>query len=189
MTKFQFGYLVIALAICFYAKSAQSQEPKFILGVELGQSSVNIDTNKIQTDVDFDDNGFAGSYFVGYRWANHFVNEVNLTLASNNFIFRGFDFYETKELKLLFGYSFQLADSLRIVPMAGMSRWELNSREGLIFNPGPEQNFKFEGTDLTYKLTMEYLINDSFALSLSYARTHLVLGTTELSLLGLKFEF
>jgi len=189
MKNFRFVSLVIALSTSFLVNGAGSQESKFVLGIALGSSSVNIDQNKIQTDVDFDDDGFGATYLVAYRWGNNLVAEANLSHATNNFLFEGFDFYKTTELKLMLGYSFQLAQYLRIVPMLGVSKWDLDSQEGLVFNSGPEQRVEFDGTDLTYKLSLELPINDSFSLSLSYAKSHLDLGTSELSLVGLKFEF
>lgn len=192
MKALKYSGLAIILATSFVANG---QESRVILGIELGSSSLDLDPDiTIGSDVPsleekIDNNGIGVTYLVGYRWENNLVVETNLSFASNNFLFEGTDFYETTEGKLMLGYSFQLAKHLRIVPLIGVSRWEVDLQEGLIFNPGPEQRDEFDGTDLTYKFSLEFPFNNGFALSLSYSNTNIDIGTAEMTQLGFKYEF
>ena len=181
-------YLSLALLLTT-SFITSGKESNIILGVGLGSSSVKIDSDVAITDSEFDDEGIGFTYLAGYRWENNAVAEANLSYASNNFFFEGLDYYETTQVKVMFGYSFDIAKHLRIVPKIGLSRWKLDSQEGAILNSGPEEKIKLDGTDLTYKLSIDVPLNHLVVLSLSYARSELDIGTTTMTQFGVQFEF
>jgi len=168
---------------------ANAQEAEFILGLDLGRNSINIDQEFAIIDTEFDSDGYSLGYVLGYRWENNLVAEANIAYASNDSFFRAFDYYETSEIKLMLGYSFEIAEHLRIVPMLGFSRWELETKEGRLFNPGPEEQKEFDGTDLTYKVRMDFPVGQLVVLSLSYAKSELDASEIAITQFGIKFEF
>ena len=168
---------------------SSAKESSIILGGAIGSSSVKIDSDIVVTDNEFDDEGLGVTYIAGYRWGNNVIAEANLSYASNNFFFEGLDYYETTQVNFMLGYSFDIAKHLRIVPKIGLSRWALDTQEGSILNSGTEERIKLNGTDLTYKLSIDVPLSHWVALSLSYAVSQLDIGTTTMSQFGVQFEF
>lgn len=179
------SWLIIGTSIF----STQAQDAEVILGLELGTSSISVEPEFKPQDVDIDYDGYVFGYIFGYRFENDLVFEGNISYSSNDSFFRSFDNYELTESKALLGYSFEIKDNFRIVPMIGFSRWELETREGAFLNSGPEEELRFDGTDLTYKVRLDFPVGQLVVLSLSYANTNVDFGRNELTQLGIKFEF
>lgn len=180
---------LIGLLLLSSSFLAKAQEAEVILGLELGRSSISIEPDFRVVDGDFDSDGYTFGYILGYRFENNLVLEGNLSYSSNDSFFRAFDHYETTESKLMLGYSFEVKNNFRVVPMIGYSRWELETKEGAWLNSGPEEQLKFDGTDLTYKVRMDFPVGQLVVLSLSYANSEVEYGRNEMTQFGIKFEF
>ncbi|MEP1741624.1 MAG: outer membrane beta-barrel protein [Kangiellaceae bacterium] len=181
--------LIFWLVIGTSTFSIRAQDAEVILGLELGASSISVEPEFKPQDVDIDYDGYVFGYIFGYRFESDLVVEGNISYSSNDSFFRSFDNYELIESKALLGYSFEVKDNFRIVPMIGFSHWELETREGAFLNSGPEEELEFEGTDLTYKIRLDFPVGELVVLSLSYANTNVEFGRNELTQFGIKFEF
>ena len=178
-----------AVLLLTCSTTSYAQEGVVILGLEFGGSPIEINSELAVLDDEFDYDGYAFGYILGYRWNSNMVVETNLNYASNDSFFKAFDYYETYEAKLMLGYSIEVNDNFRIVPLVGYTRWELEAKEGLFLNPGPEEESKADGTDFTYKLRMDFPIGELVVLSASYTKSNLEIGDIKLTQFGVKFEF
>jgi hypothetical protein len=174
--------LVISSSVVF------AQEAKVIVGLELGTSAIAVDKDVAVFNDEFEQGGLTFGYIFGYRWDNNVVVEGNYNYTSNDGLFRTFDHYEAKETKVMLGYSFEVSEYFRVIPMLGMTRWEVDTKEGLLLNPGPEDQYRFNGTDLTYKLRLDAPVGDRFVFSLSYARSEFDIGSMGLTQFAIKLE-
>lgn len=181
-------YLAVISCMAF-SSNILANESSILFGVELGASSVDFDEDTNLLVEDYDDDGLGFTYSLGYRWENNAIVEISGSFASNNAFFESFDFYETTEYQLLVGYSFPVSEKFRVVPMVGLSNWDLDSKEGTFLNPGDEVRQTFSGTDVAYKISAEYALFSSVVLSLSYRSSALDIGTSSMTQLGLKMAF
>lgn len=169
-----------------------TSQGKVILGIEIGTSSFDLEKQLLDEidPADIDDDGVSATYSAAYRWSNNIVVEGSLNYAGNVFFNFGLgDFYDTAEAKLLVGYTIPVAEHFRLVPMVGVSSWDIEIQEGAFLNPGPEAEAEADGTDLSYKLSAEFPFSSGFVLSLSYANTQTDIGDLSMTQAGVKFEF
>jgi hypothetical protein len=99
------------------------------------------------------------------------------------------DFYQVIQARLLAGYTFEISKSIRIVPLVGISWWNINLNESAFLNPGPERRSEFDGRDFSYKISMEFPINDRVFLGISFGKTNIDIGSTNLLQASVKYEF
>ncbi|WP_226894471.1 MULTISPECIES: outer membrane beta-barrel protein [Pseudoalteromonas] len=178
-----------ALTLLISSFSSHANEAQIRMGVELGTSKIAVDKDFAILKEDFDTDGLSINYVLGYKFANNVVTEANVAYSSSDILFGTFDSYETYEIKAMAGYSFDLATYFKVVPMVGFSHWELETKQGLFLNPGPEAEEEFSGTDFTYKVRFEVPVSDLVLLSLSYANTEAEFGRNETTQIGILFEF
>jgi hypothetical protein len=182
-----------ATLLAFASSLSYAQEAKFMFGIEVGNSQIDIDSKVANISNEFDTKGFSASYVAGYRWENNLVLEANMTSSSNSdqMWFGTSDYFDTYELKLMAGYSFAVNESLRITPLLGYSDWELDSNEGIPHFQSNEdaKRYRFNGKDLTYKLRLDIPLGDLFVWSVSYARTNMDIGGLRLLQLGIRMDF
>lgn len=178
-----------AFTLLMSSFTTHANEAQIRMGVELGTGKIKVDKDFAILKEDFDTDGFSLGYILGYKFENNVVTEANLAYTSSDVLFGTFDSYETYEFKAMIGYSFDLATHFRVVPMVGLSRWELDTKQGFFLNPGPEAKEEFSGTDFTYKVRLEVPLGDLVLLSLSYASTEVEFGRNETTQLGVLFEF
>jgi hypothetical protein len=181
-------FKLVAVVATLNATVCAADKDEVVFGLEYGQSSTDTDANLVEFSEDFDDEGYAIGYILGYRWANNIVVEANKVYSSNDILFRAADHYESNETKLMMGYSFDITERLRLIPMVGISQWRMDIKQGSFLNPGPEAEKRFDGTDLTFKLRLDIPIKSLVVLSASYARSEFDIGAQELIQFGIKFE-
>jgi hypothetical protein len=186
MTKQSF---LIALTLFVFSLASKATESNAYLGIEFGKSTFEIDSSKAVVDGYLDGDSIASSVIAGYRWSNNIVVEASYIYSANN-LFGGItDFSKAYEAKAMAGYTIDINRYLKLTPLIGLSSWELNVKEGILLNPGPEQSAKYSGTDITYKLALDYIVTDSFIVSLSYGQTNLDIGSSSSAQFGAKYEF
>lgn len=175
--------------------SSAAEHKAIVLGLEVGSASLNLDRDPViangNTDLgeDLDDSGASLTYLAAYQWQNNWVAELDLAYSSNNFFFQSSDFYETTEIRGMLGYRLKLGEYLNLVPMLGISRWEVDLQEGFILNPGPEERDEFDGSDISVKLSAQVPLGESFLVTLSYTNTDTDLGNVAMTQLGLRVTF
>ena len=183
-----FVLIVLLIGSC----NLYAGESKVILGLEVGSSSLDLDTG---LSADFDSNQFdvgesSGTLLAGYRWQNNVQIEANYSRSGSGFLKLGLgDSYQATEGKLLVGYSFELTKYLRIIPLLGVSRWDLALQEIDFLNLDSQENIDLDGADFSYKVNVEFPISKRFVLGVSYASTNIDVGSINLTQVSFKYEF
>lgn len=169
-----------------------AQDAHIILGIEVGRSSLDLD-RELEINIDpeaLDDRGLSATYSAAYEWENNFLVEGSLAFSGNGLFTLGLaDFYKTSEARLMVGYGIELSEHVRLVPAIGLSRWKAELQESAFFNPGPEDEANIDGTDLTYKISLEFPVSKGFMVSLSHGETKIDVGSLNMTQLGLKYAF
>jgi len=172
------------------ASTPKSQEARRFFGVELVRSDLDISNEfLIEPEVNPDDTGFGIAARIGYRWSSNWQIEARGVMSENIDLFGLTDDTELSEVQLLVGYSFKISKYLRLVPAVGRSKWKLTTQEGRAFNPGPETSMVRRGFDLTYRLGVDFPVNDLFYLSFSYNRSDYVFGDADTTTLTALWHF
>lgn len=179
-----------ALTLLLSSFTTQADEGEVILGLDLGIGKMSIDDEFVVVDSEYKNHdSFSASYVGGYHFGSDIVAEANIVYSSNNSIFNAVDQYELFELKAMAGYSFQLTPAFSVVPLIGLSRWDLDTKQGALLNPGPEAKEEFSGTDMAYKIRFNIAFNSVVSLSLSYSMTDADFGRIQATQAGVLFEF
>lgn len=126
---------------------------------------------------------------VGYRFEANILIGGNLSFTYGDNLFSATDDYRLYEGKAFIGYVIPLGDHLRITPIAGISRWELDTKEGRFLNPGPEAKDEFTGSDSFAELLVEFPITDLVVVHTSYTQSNFVFGRTKSIRGGVSFQF
>jgi hypothetical protein len=187
------GSKSVLFAIAFLCiHNAADTENKVIIGLDIGINSLKLKgelPNEFGAD-QLEEEGFGGTYLLGYRWSNNIQMEASLSSSDNGFVSLGLhDFYQVIQARLLASYTFEISKSIRIVPLVGISRWNINLNESAFLNPGPERRSEFDGRDFSYKISMEFPINDRVFLGISFGKTNIDIGSTNLLQASVKYEF
>lgn len=121
--------------------------------------------------------------------------DFNLVLGSHVSTYYGYsnfggdDRIHVNDVSVLMGYSFNIAPHFRFVPMVGLSRWKVRSKEGAMFNPGEEEQVGYKGTNPFLRLNFEIPINKRFAINVAYTYGEFDYGDLMAIRAGLKLEF
>ncbi len=161
----------------------------FEIGLILGSSELSIDKQYTISQESFKTDALSIGVELGYRSPKKYLIQTSFTSTADLDIFGISDNYHLYQWNTLVGYSFALSDKINFIPKIGFSRWELDAREGMLFNPGPELELEFKDTDVTYQLGLEFLIWNDLSLELAYENTKYNFGEIEIVNFGISFEF
>lgn len=184
MNKLIQGFIFIFLSVSSAAQSAE-----YFAWGEVGRGDVEFDDEYFFEGFDGDDTFSSANILGGYKFDSKVVVAAHVGMSGSESLFGWGDNYQLYEVGALLGYSFDIAEHFRIVPMVGVSRWELDREEGEFNNPGPEESREISGTDFYWKLNVEAPINDFIQLNLSYTRGQFEFGSVEAIRFGAKFAF
>lgn len=154
----------LAIALLLMSSCCLSQEVRF--GFEVGEADVNLDSD-IQFIDGTDDYTMSIGAHVGYLDRSRVLVDLDYNSMNDISIFGASDHFSLSTTALLFGYQIKLND-FYLEPKIGYARWQLELREGALFNPGPEEEYNFDGADPLAAFTAGYRFNDLFGMSLSY---------------------
>lgn len=170
--------------------SLQAHAGKFIAMPETGTGEIDVDDSYALPD-GYD--GFSDAYSIsfvgGYKFDSNMILAANLSYTGTEVLFDSADEYSLDERGILVGYSFEINRNFRIVPMLGWSSWDLVTEEGALFNPGPEEELEFEGSDTYGRLNLEFPVTEVFQMAASYIYGEYDFGTYQTARVGFKFEF
>lgn len=125
---------------------------------------------------------------VGY----YFDSGVSLALTgafAENFSMGGaFDRYSLSHKDISIGYKFEW-ESFSLVPMYGIAKWDLTSKEGQFLNAGDEEVENLKGTDKLWGVTFLGKINKISEANLSYKKIDSEFGGYYLVNMGVSFNF
>ncbi len=181
--------IATSLLLVTTATWSQEREGEFFVGPELGRGNFSISSPYTVTGEKESFSGVSVGVEFGYHWSNNIIVDGNISRLTRANLFGAFDRYKLTQVQALAGYSLEVSEHFRIVPMAGVSRWSLDTKEGQLFNPGREMGRKFEGTDWVYKINMEIPLGNLVLLYYTHSRSKFDFGKIELNQLGVKFEF
>ena len=126
---------------------------------------------------------------VGYQFESNILIGSNLSFTYGDNLFSATDDYRLYEGRAFIGYVIPLHDHFRITPLAGISRWEMDTKEGRFLNPGPEAKDEFTGSDSFAELMLEFPITDLVVVHTSYTQSNFIFGRTKSFRGGVTFQF
>ena len=133
---------LIAISLCCVASQTYALEKGVFIGGNIGRSDIELDRN-FQDQRD-SHNAAAIGLSAGYVFDNKLLTQINATGAENFSLFGAGDQHNLQHADLTLGYQFSW-ERLRVTPVVGIAKWELNSEEGQFLNPGPEVKAKLSG--------------------------------------------
>jgi hypothetical protein len=160
------------------------------LSVGGGAGDLNFDRGTAISSSGGDDDTFVGEVGVGYRFPNNVAIEGSSSAGFNiAAIFLGGS-YQYQETRLMAGYAFPVTEKARLVPMLGVSRWDLEAVDGL-FSFLPTARQSTSGTDIAWRFAGEYYFGERerFGAYFSYSGTDADFGDFSLLSFGLKVQF
>lgn len=160
-----------------------------VLLPEIGGSEVRLDENYWFTGDDKRDSGFVQGVLAGYRFDSNIVVAAKLDFHEGDLFFGAFDSFKLRERGVLVGYSISLAPRFRLTPAIGLSYWNLDSREGRLFNPGDEESRDFRGRDIYGRVNFEIPVSELITLNLAYSYGEYDFGHLETTRFGVMFTF
>ncbi len=159
------------------------------LGLVIGTSELSINKAYTISGENYSTDSFSVGVEFAYRWPENYLIETSFTTTVDTDIFGISDNYQLYQWNTLVGYSFPITERIRLIPKIGFSRWELDTREGALFNPGPELSVEFNDTDFTYQLGFEFPVWEDLNLGVTYENTRYSFGKIEIVNFGFSFEF
>ncbi len=161
-------------AVLVFLTSTAAAEGLF-LGVEAGLADADLGDVAIFSDgstvtVGSDDAILTGGLSARYSWSNDVFVEVGYQSYESLSVVLLTDAVELETIRAAVGYYLPGDSRLRVMGKAGVSFWELQARESLVFTPGPEEETTLDGSDLFAEVGLEYRFTERSraGLSLSY---------------------
>ncbi len=182
--------LMIAISV-FLFMSASAHAEGFFLGFSLGGGDADIDVPIFSSGDEFsfdNESGvLAADVFAGYEFSNDVFIEVSLQGYDNFNVTLFDDDLELSVVEVGVGYYFPSESKLRFFAGGGLAIWDLEARESLVFNPGPEEEVGLDGTDFFIEGGTEYRFNDWFRMGVTLSHSELDFGSAQSIELTFKF--
>ena len=178
-----------ALVAALFSQHAAAATPEFQLTPRVGYGSMRIDAisaiNEDATSKDTIGLGVTGGYVTSFG----LVAEIGADYFGHISILNVNDSFELSEKFISFGYQAEFGNGWRVVPKVGRARWTLDSKEGWVFNPGPEERQKVKGYDYFWEVSAGRRISNAVALSLAYRQGDFDFGRTRSTVFGVTIAF
>jgi hypothetical protein len=169
-----------------------SQTPSqgiFELGFVFGKTDLAIDSDfSLSRENDFAESLTIGIE-LGYLWQRGFLIEMSFNQTINEAVINLGDDYELYQWNTLIGYSFELSNNFRFIPKLGVSKWKLDTQDGLFSFNDPDIQHRFNDTDFTYELGFEIPVAHDLTFNLAYTNTKYSFGEISIANFGITFEF
>ena len=181
-----FAVCVLAVLVSTPAQS------EFFAGLEVGAGDLDIDTVSVAPDFELTSvSDTATAYYIaaGYEFESGFhVLGAFEQLDSIEFLGLG----ESVELEAFkFGAGYMMPDSskFRAGATIGIASWDLEARESILFNPGPEATGGLDDTDIYFDLRLEWVINETFRMPLTFSYNDYDFGEAIIWRIGMHVHF
>jgi hypothetical protein len=125
---------------------------------------------------------------LGYVFESQLVAEIGISRSQNFSLFGASDKYTLRHTELLVGYKLNW-DKLSFTPKIGYANWNLDAKEGQLFNPGDEDSRNRSGNDFVWGASLGYQVGSRFELSLSHKRMDTDVGEYGITAFGVAMEF
>jgi hypothetical protein len=159
------------------AASAVEQELQITPRVGFGRLEVDQFVGLNSEHVDVDTYGLGAN--IGYLTPIGVVLEIGADSFRDFDLFGTFEGFRLEQAFASIGYQFDLGNRWRLVPRVGRAHWELRSREGRIFNPGPEEERNVKGDNYFWEIGVARQISSVVTLGMNYKRGQYEFGSTQ----------
>ncbi len=162
------------------------------IGLDVGIGDLDIDNLSVAPDFELtsvSDSAAAAHLAAGYEFDNGFHIVVGFDeIDSIEFIFIG-DSVDLKALKLGAGYSQPISKRFRAGGTVGLASWDLEARESILFNPGPEATGGLDDTDIYVDFGIEWVINETFRVPFTFNYNDYDFGDATMWRIGVRVHF
>lgn len=181
--------LAAVLTAAFGGQHAVAATPEFQLTPRVGYGSMRIDApsgiNEDTTSKDTVGLGVTGGYVTAFG----LVGEIGADYFGHVSFLSTSDTFELTEKFISVGYQAELGNGWRVVPKVGRARWTLDSKEGWVFNPGPEESQRVKGYGNFWEVSLGRRISTAVALGLTYRQSDYDFGRTRSTVFGVTIGF
>jgi len=182
---------LIAVFIVSTLFSAPAWSGGFV-GLDFGGGDLDIDEISVAPDfrlTSISDTAGVFHVTVGYEFDNglHLFGGYE-ELDSIEFLGLG-ESVELEAYKLGAGFSLPASKRFRAGGNIGMAWWDLEARESILFNPGPEATGGIDDTDIFFDVGIEWVISDAFRMPLTFNYNDYDFGDATIWRIGLRVHF
>ena len=181
----------VAVFILTMVTSTPAWSEVFI-GLDLGAGDLDVDSVSVAPDFELtsvSDSAGAVRATAGYEFDNGFHVLVGFDdIESIEFLGLG-DAIELEALKFGVGYSQPISNRFRAGGTIGLASWDLEARESILFNPGPEATGGLDDTDLYFDFSIEWVINETFRMPLTFNYNDYDFGDATIWSIGVRVHF
>jgi len=181
----------IAVFVFVMCTSTPAWSDVFI-GLDIGGGDLDIDNISVAPDFELtslSDSAAAFHATVGYEFDNGFHIVAGFDeIDSIEFLGLG-ESIELEALKLGAGYSAPISNRFRAGGTIGLASWDLEARESILFNPGPEATGGLDDTDFYFDFGIEWVINETFRMPLTFNYNDYDFGDAMIWSIGVRVHF
>ena len=162
------------------------------IGLDLGAGDLDIDNVSVAPDFELtsiSDSATAFHATAGYEFDNGFRVLVGFEEMDSIEFFGFGDFVELEALKFGVGYSQPVSKHFRAGGTIGIASWDLEARESILFNPGPEATGGLDDTDIFFDMGIEWVISDTFRVPLTFNYNDYDFGDATIWRVGVRVHF
>jgi hypothetical protein len=177
MGKFRFA-LTAALGIALSGQLAAAATPEFQITPRAGVGSLRVDALAGVNDGSVSTNTYGIGASFGYLTPIGIVAEIGADSFGDFDWFNAVDSFSLTQEFVSLGYQAELGNGWRLVPKAGRSRWKLESEEGQLLNPGPEEAREKKGYNYFWELSLSRRISSVVTLGVVHKQGQYEFGRT-----------
>lgn len=163
------GVIAVFVLVMLAGSPARSE---VFMGLDVGAGDLDIDNVSVAPDFElFSVSDTATTYQVlaGYEFDNGFHVVGGFEEMDSIEFFGLGDQVELEALKLGVGFSTPASKHFRAGGTVGVASWDLEARESILFNPGPEATGGLDDTDVYFDIGVEWVINETFRVPLTFS--------------------
>jgi len=162
------------------------------LGLDIGAGDLDVDRISVAPDFELtsiSDTATSFQVIAGYEFDSGFhVLGGYEEIDSIEFFGLG-DEIELQAFKFGAGFSRSVSKWFRAGGTVGIASWDLEARESILFNPGPEATGGLDDTDVYFDLGIEWVINETFRMPLTFNYNDYDFGDAVIWRIGVRVHF
>jgi len=162
------------------------------VGLDVGAGDLDVDNVSVAPGFELTSVSDTASAFhvtAGYEFDNGFhVSGSYEEMDSIEFLGLG-DSVELEAFKLGAGFSLPASKRFRAGGTIGIASWDLEARESILFNPGPEATGGLDDTDFYFDLGIEWVISETFRMPFTFNYNNYDFGDATIWRIGVRVHF
>lgn len=179
------------LSLLVLLASAPAWSGGFV-GLDVGGGDLDIDNVSVAPDFELTSVSDSAATFhvtAGYEFDNGFrISAGYEEMDSIEFLGLG-ESVELEAFKFGIGFWPSASRRFRAGGAIGIASWDLEARESILFNPGPEATGGLDDTDIYFDLGIEWVINDTFRMPLTFTYNDYDFGDATILRIGVRVHF